>query len=211
MTQRRNIIWDPFIRIFHWCQLLLVAVCWWSAENGQMEWHFLSAYLLLAFLVGRLVWGVIGSDTARFRQFLKPPRVVWQYLRGQAQYRPGHNPAGGWMVVVLLSALAFQLCSGLFASDDMFYEGPLSGLISGDTVATLTSLHKLNFDLILVLVGVHILAVLIYEIRGKRLLLPMLNGGAGADTRTKRSWPMLVMVGIVASLLVWLTDAQLPL
>ena len=68
---------------------------------------------MLTLLLFRLVWGFIGSETARFRHFLVSPVKALQTLRGFRQRGPdtqvGHNPAGGWMVLVMLLLLGVQV------------------------------------------------------------------------------------------------------
>jgi cytochrome b len=60
-------------------------------------------------LIFRVAWGIVGSITARFSNFVTGPRAVIDYLkaliRGNRSLHAGHNPAGGWMVVVLMTSL----------------------------------------------------------------------------------------------------------
>ncbi len=68
-----------------------------------------------------LAWGIVGSDTARFRQFLRSPLVGFAHLRHLGRREPdrgiGHNAAGGWMVLVMLLLLAVQVGTGLCANN----------------------------------------------------------------------------------------------
>ena len=91
-------VWDLPTRLFHWLIVLLVGFSWWSAETGNMDWHYRSGLTALVLLVFRLLWGFIGGSTARFSQFLRSPGAVITYLREPAgPLRGGHNPlpAGG--------------------------------------------------------------------------------------------------------------------
>src|SRR5215213_870886 len=123
-------VWDLPIRLFHWTIAILVLVSWGSQELGWMQIHFYSGYLTLSLLLFRLVWGFIGSDTARFRSFLRSPLAGLHHLTQITRREPdteiGHNAAGGWMVLVLLALLAAQATTGLFSNDDIMLEGPLA-------------------------------------------------------------------------------------
>src|ERR1700748_1747526 len=77
------LVWDVPTRIFHWTVVVLVAVSWFSADQGFMRVHLWSGLTLLALLLFRILWGVLGSTTSRFRDFLHPPRKVMAYLRAR--------------------------------------------------------------------------------------------------------------------------------
>ena len=99
-----------------------------------MELHFWSGYAIIALLLFRLVWGFVGSETARFSRFLRSPRAALHHLSRLHRREPdteiGHNAAGGWMVLVLLGLVAVQVATGLFANDDIATEGPLYNHVS---------------------------------------------------------------------------------
>ncbi|MGS0679573.1 cytochrome b/b6 domain-containing protein [Shewanella sp. 125m-7] len=173
-------VWDVPTRVFHWGMLCLLGGLWWSADAGEMEWHQILAYGLMILIAVRLIWGLIGSDTSRFSHFVHSPKTVINYLgktrREGISSSIGHNPVGGYMVVTLITLICVQLISGLFATDDIFTEGPLYSLVSSDTASWLTWLHKKNFDLILILAAVHVLAVGVHMIKGDKILGPMFSG-----------------------------------
>jgi cytochrome b len=60
---------------------------------------------------------VVGSKYARFKNFVYSPRNVMAYLKSIVTGNPkrflGHNPAGGIMVLALLSALGTTTLSGM--------------------------------------------------------------------------------------------------
>mgnify|MGYP005812610067 CR=1 FL=1 len=179
---RQTAVWDWPVRIFHWTLVALLAASWATAEAGVefMPWHMRCGYAVLTLLLFRLLWGLVGSRSARFSDFLRGPRAVLGYARAWFSREPhhylGHNPLGGWMVIVLLVLVAVQAGSGLFANDDIFNEGPLARLVSGATSGLLTAVHKANFNLLLVAVGLHVVAVLLYLWRGENLLRAMFTG-----------------------------------
>lgn len=175
-------VWDRPTRLFHWLLVGLIIFSWWSAENHHLEWHKYSGYTILGLLLFRMYWGVFGSSTARFKSFVKPWRDFSNYASNLFQRPPspsyGHNPMGGWSVIAMLAALSCQTITGLFSVDvDGLNSGPLSYLVSFDIGRLLAQVHELSFNILLVLVGLHILTIFLYEfVRGERLIMPMLNG-----------------------------------
>lgn len=180
-------VWDVPTRLFHWALVGLVGYLWWTGENGPMEYHMLTGYAVLALILWRLMYGLIGSTTARFTDFVKGPSAVIGYLKtafgkggnaGAKRYVLGHNPAGGWMVVLLLLLVLSQAGTGLFANDDIFSEGPLANLVSKSTSDALTGWHKnILFPALQILVGLHVLAALFYLfVKKENLIRAMVTG-----------------------------------
>ncbi|MDR2856586.1 MAG: cytochrome b/b6 domain-containing protein [Novosphingobium sp.] len=212
-------VWDLPTRLFHWLMLLTVGFSWWSAEIGHMDWHTRSGIAALILLVFRLIWGVIGSSTARFANFVRAPAAVFAHLRrpGNAIHTPGHNPLGGYSVVAMLLALAAQVGTGLFAVDvDGIESGPLSYLVSFDQGRTAAAVHHISFSVLQVLVVLHVLAIIYYRIRGRRLVMPMLTGRDGQVAARFGSLtgggPLRAFIALaVALLLGWWISAGAPL
>ncbi len=126
-------VWDPLLRITHWSFALLIPAMWWTAENSKWAWHRRIGLVLLGILVFRVLWGILGPETARFASFVKGPRAVVAYLRGElsgAAQMIGHSPVGGLSTVVLLGAMLTQVSMGLFAGDPFDgMTGPLNALV----------------------------------------------------------------------------------
>ncbi|TAA47482.1 cytochrome b/b6 domain-containing protein [Corallincola spongiicola] len=194
-------VWDLPVRLFHWCQAGLFVAMWATAEFGEMDWHLWLAYCLITLWTSRIVWGFIGSDTARFSQFLRSPIAAWGYLRGSPHTQLGHNPAGGWMVMLLLLLMGLQFGSGLFTSDDIFTEGPLYSLVSDDVASFMGWWHEVNFNLLLAAVALHLLAVIVYEVKGHRLISAMFsgvrlrNGEPEVTFRASWLWWLVLLIG----------------
>jgi cytochrome b len=178
---RRLKVWDPWIRLVHWAIVLLIPLSYWSAVTHRFDLHMLSGYTMLALLLFRIAWGLVGSQTARFGQFLKSPvealRHFGHFRRRQAAVEIGHNAAGGWMVLVMLLLLLAQATSGLFADDEIFSRGPLAREVETATSALATSIHLRVFWLIVAAAVLHIVAILAYRVlRGQNLVGPMITG-----------------------------------
>ena len=131
--------WDPLVRIGHWL-LAAAFVTAWIAGDDYQQVHVLAGYTIAVILIVRFVWGLFGPQNARFGRFVRGPGAVVRYLRslvrGEPEAHRGHNPAGGWMVVLLLTALTVQVASGmtLYALEEG--KGPLAGwLVAAETPA----------------------------------------------------------------------------
>ena len=106
-------LWDRVVRVTHWFFPVGIAFMWWSGEEGHYQWHSWMGYALLVAVVTRIVWGFIGSSTARFSQFLRGPMTIKRYLTGELGTYEGHNPVGGWATLVLLALVLVQGFTGL--------------------------------------------------------------------------------------------------
>jgi cytochrome b len=202
-------VWDRPTRLVHWLIVLLVAASWWTGETGRMDWHRYCGYLLLGLVGFRVYWGLFGASTARFRQFVRGPRAVWGYLRGRWETLPGHNPLGALSAVALLSLLFAQIVLGLFAVDvDGIESGPLSSHVSFETGRACAKLHHQVFDLLLVLIAVHVVAVLYYVIVKKQNLIAAMFHGKREYAQdlppvVNASKVRLIVGAIVIALLTW--------
>jgi cytochrome b len=166
---------------------LLVGFSWWTAEREMLDWHARSGLAILFLLVFRIVWGLIGSSTARFASFVRGPRHILDHLRGRREFVLGHNPLGALSVLALLLMLSLQLGLGLFAADeDGFLSGPLSHLLGEEAVEQVTELHGTAFELLMWLILLHVAAILYYLlVRRMNLVGPMVTGRAAAPEGTE--------------------------
>lgn len=208
MVERRVRVWDLPTRVFHWALVLLVGMAWLSGEVlDNFAIHEVVGLSLAGLLAFRLVWGLVGSTYARFSQFVRGPQAVSAYLNGRWQGL-GHNPLGGWSVVAMLAVLLGMVLTGVFANNDGDYAGPLAFLVSSGVSGVLTSIHKALFNLLVLLVLVHVGAIAFYKmVLGKDLVRPMLNGmtqtdESGEDARGGGVLALLLAVAL-AALVVW--------
>ncbi|BEU94779.1 cytochrome b/b6 domain-containing protein [Acidovorax sp. DW039] len=175
-------IWDLPTRLFHWLLAACIVGLVVTAKVGgnAMVWHFRLGYVVLALVVFRLVWGVIGGRWSRFASFVPTPGRLLGYLRGDTrpQDKAGHNPLGALSVLALLGVTAAQVSSGLFTDDEIAFAGPLTRFVSGELVSQFTTYHKaIGQYLLLGLVALHLLAIAFYAVvKKERLVGPMLEG-----------------------------------
>ena len=111
-------VWDIAIRVFHWTLVVCYSIAFISSEN-IMKLHVIFGYSVLYLVLFRILYGFVGTKYARFSDFLCPPAQIADYLKGLLIGRPkhyvGHNPAGGWMIVILLLSLLVLTLTGLKA------------------------------------------------------------------------------------------------
>lgn len=195
-------VWDLAVRVFHWSQVLLLGGLWYTGNEGLMAQHQLMAYTLAALLIARICWGLYGSVTARFSHFAATPLAALRYLR---QPKPvlGHNPAGAYMIFFLIFLVALQLLTGLATFDNSYIsDGPLVRSLSAEWVSLASKIHKLNIDLIMICVVIHIFAALWHSWRHDNVILTLLTGKAKLEQQTeqslvKNSWSYFLLVAIL--------------
>jgi cytochrome b len=211
-TRARVAVWDLPVRIVHWWIVVLLAglVATGLAGNEWLQWHMRFGQAMLALVVFRTLWGFVGSRNARFAAFLYRPKDVARYARTAfRRYQPHstHNPLGGWMVVLLLGALLLQAVTGLFTTDDILWSGPLAEKVAESTSATLSSIHRRFWWVLVALSALHIGAVLTYLVLLKENLIgPMVHGRkrlpegigdpADASASTVKAGLLLVACGV---------------
>ncbi len=161
-------VWDTPTRLFHWAIVVLVVTSYVSAQAGWDQLHYWSGYVTLTMLL--------------FRLFLCSPAAAFAHLAKFGDHEPdreiGHNAAGGWMVLLMLAALAVQAGTGLFAGDlKDGTGGPFMHQVAEPTQRWLTTIHHLNFNVILALIALHIVAILAYAaVKRHDLVRAMVTG-----------------------------------
>lgn len=171
-------LWDLPTRIFHWALVLCVVGSFISVKVGgnAMVWHGRFGVTVVGLLAFRLVWGVAGSTYARFTQFVRGPAAIKAYLRGQWQ-GAGHNPLGALSVLAMLGTLLLLVATGLFANDDIAFEGPLYALVGKEFSDRVAGIHRLIEPLTILLVLAHLGAIGYYvRVRKETLIMPMITG-----------------------------------
>ncbi len=174
-------VWDAPTRLFHWLVVALVAAAYATWRLNWMIWHARIGEALLALLIFRLLWGFFGSETARFSRFLVSPGRGAQYLAGalrrEHDHQVGHNPIGGWMVLILLFLLLGETLTGLYVANDIADVGPLTEMTPAAVADAIDALHTILWDALLAAIALHLLAILFYAVaKGQNLVRPMITG-----------------------------------
>lgn len=178
-----RLIWDLPVRVVHWVLVLGLAFAYLTHYLGleYYTYHVASGYLVIVAAVFRLIWGVLGTSHARFKNFIRGPVETWHYLKDFLRNREtrhvGHNPLGALMIVVLLVCMLMQAISGLFTTDDIFNYGPLYSFVGDSASSFFGMVHRNLFYVLLGFVAVHVLAIMYYRvIKREDLLKAMITG-----------------------------------
>lgn len=214
---KRVKVWDGPTRLFHWVLVVLFVLSSYSAFQDKFgiyaNMHLYSGVAIIALLGWRILWGFAGSETSRFSHFVRGPKATAAYcseaIKGRPSREIGHNPLGALSVCLMLILLLAQASMGLFASDAMFFYGPFSDSIDSGLSGDLTGIHELLGYGLMGLVGLHILAILLYRLlRGTDLLTPMITGWKRVSSELVvpslvSPWRAVILFGLVAGTAWW--------
>ena len=151
MDKRRILVWDLPVRAFHWLLAITFAGAFLTAESERYrDVHVALGYTMLGLLAFRLIWALVGSRYARLSSFAFGPRAVLAYLRSLLTLRPlhyiGHNPAGSWVIYLLVVLGLLTGVAGYATYND----------VGGEW---LEELHERTANAMLTLVVVHVAGV----------------------------------------------------
>jgi cytochrome b len=168
-------VWDTPVRLMHW-SLVTTVVAAWFTRHRMDDVHIWLGYVSAAIVTCRILWGFTGSKYARFAQFVRMPGITWQYARdmatGHAPRYLGHNPLGGWMIVILLATLAGLGFTGWLGTTDMFWG-----------YAWLANLHKILGWTLCACVSVHVSGVIFMSWRKRENLMAAMISGYKNEPR----------------------------
>lgn len=185
---RTVLVWDRFVRFFHWSLVILFIVSYLTGDS-QKTVHVWSGYAMATLLTARVVWGFAGGSRARLTSFVRGPSEVVSYLRGMLSGRHerylGHNPLGGWGVLAMLIALLAATTAGMILLAADYGEGPFArwaSLLPNEDVAK--RIHETLVNGVLVLIVVHLAGVLLHWIKFRENLVPPMIHGRKAASPT---------------------------
>ncbi len=219
-------VWDLPTRIFKWSLVFAVSLAFLVSSSNPRGTDFLvhvtCGYIVTLLLIFRLVWGFIGGQYARFRSFVRGWKSVRAYGEGLARLDPphtlGHNPVGGWMIVLLLGTLSLIVLTGLLAEGRTGGRGPSSDLLSISAIAVIGNIHAWLGFLIMWLAGLHVTGVLFESLlHRENLILTMITGRKKTRDPTDNDarqasyrWAALLII-VLAILGAWfVADTQMP-
>jgi len=194
-------VWDIGVRLFHWSLVIVFIIAYLSGDDDS-DIHVYAGYIVLGLVIFRIIWGFIGTQHARFKDFIYSPSEIIGHAKGLftgkvKSYR-GHNPLGGLMVLALLFTLILTVISGLKVYGEEGY-GPLAQSTSsyfissanasspdednerhhenGDKEEWWEEIHEFFSNLMLFLIVFHIAGVIISsKIENKNLVKAMITG-----------------------------------
>lgn len=172
----RYYLWEASVRVFHWLLVLSIIGMFVTIKTDHTEWHGRLGIIVIGLLTFRCVLGIFGGELIQFHRFISSPANIIAYLQGKWRGF-GHNPIGAWSALGLIGLTFFQAVSGLFANDDIAFDGPWVVAISRSLSDQLTHWHEITSKLLLLLIGIHIAAIIFYAlVKKERLVPPMVLG-----------------------------------
>ena len=195
-------VWDWPVRVFHWTLAASVLGAFVTGENEDFErLHQTLGWVAAGSIAFRVVWGLIGTRYARFREFVRGPAQVWAYVKsvrsGQAQHFVGHNPVGAIAVIVLMVLVSLSVYTGWLLTAD-------------DVAEWLEEAHEIAANTLITVVLVHVIGVLwSSRTHGENLLKAMLTGRktAPSEAGIHRNWGVLGLAMLMA--VVWFVFLEL--
>lgn len=186
-------VWDLPTRTFHWLFAAAVTAAWISGDDARYtHLHTFFGYTALALVLFRLVWGVMGGRYARFTQFLRGPATVLAHLKGlrhpSRSHHLGHNPAGGWAILLLLVLVALLGMSGIAVLGGEEGFGPLAGQLSIAQGVVIHEWHEALAWILLGVVALHLCGVALESVlQRENLPRAMVTGYKCGDTAEAES------------------------
>lgn len=186
------LIWDWPVRIGHWLLVGAFALAWITGESE--EWRLVHAFAggtVVGVILFRLLWGLVGTRHARFASFVRGPQAALDYvlglLRGDASQYAGHNAAGGWAIVALLTLGLLTGASGWLTYQDMVGEW-------------LEEVHEALATGMLAVAAVHVAGVVVSSLAHRENLLRSMFTGlkqGRPDEAITNARPLVLVVLIV--------------
>lgn len=122
MTEYR--IWDPFVRVFHWSLVagFIINALLTDDESKLHEWL---GYAVVALVLLRILWGLVGTHSARFASFWPTGAKMIEQISDVANRRKrahlGHTPLGAVMILNLLATMLAIGTTGYMMTTNAFW------------------------------------------------------------------------------------------
>ncbi|PCJ48647.1 MAG: cytochrome B [Gammaproteobacteria bacterium] len=184
-------VWDPLVRIFHWSLAFFFFLAY-IVEDDLIGVHTYAGYTVALLVSFRLIWGFIGTPYARFSDFVTSFKAVKTYLSqlfvGKTKHYIGHNPAGGLMIIALLTSLIITTFTGmfLFATEG---HGPFGGtFLSQLSEGPLEDIHEFFANFTVFMVVIHLSGVIVSSLLYKEnLVKSMVTGKKLINVKTEEN------------------------
>lgn len=175
-------VWDLPTRLFHWSLVVAyIVVIFTSHDESFLEYHVYVGYLILGLAIFRVLWGFVGNRYARFSGFVKGWAEVRSFSAQLSRLKIprylGHNPAVGWVVLVILGITLAITVTGIITYGGEENRGIFAGVFPFGMAMTARAAHEwLTYCVIAVIVG-HICAALLHDfVLKENIILSMITG-----------------------------------
>lgn len=181
-------VWDLPTRLFHWALVCSFVILWITRESDELlDFHIFAGYLLFGLLIFRLIWGFIGTEYAKFHNFLYGWRSVYRYLSSffssQPQHFLGHNPAGSLAIWLILIVGLIASISGVLLLGAEERHGLFANWFSFEQSESIRTVHTLSSNVMLFIVIVHLSGVIVASwLHRENLVRAMVTGWKATHT-----------------------------
>jgi cytochrome b len=194
----RTLVWDAPVRVFHWLLVLTFSVAWLTSESERWQLvHITAGYTMAGLVAFRILWGLVGTQHARFSDFVRGPRAVARYLKSLVSRNPehhaGHNPAGALAILALLALAVLTVGTGWASYNE----------IGGELFE---EVHEALASTMLAIVVVHVLAVLASSVLHRENLVGAMVHGrkpVPAAEGIRSPWRSIAVLLLAAVLGFW--------
>ena len=186
MKHNKVKVWDPFVRLFHWTVVTLFLCNFFLSDHGMPfqrgnDLHRYAGFIVIGFVLARLIWGIIGTPHARFKNFIPNfgefKKYLQALLKGEHLYYEGHNPAGAVMIIFLLLGLLATGVTGWLASLAYVFTGWQASVANATSFVNWAPIHNAFANLTMLAAGIHITAVvLVSHFTRENLIHSMITG-----------------------------------
>ena len=210
---RPVLVWDLPTRLFHWSLAASFVGAWLTSESDTwLSVHVFLGYLMLGLVGFRLVWGLVGTQHARFSSFAHGPAAAWRYLQQvlarRAERHVGHNPAGSVAIYLLLLLTLLVGVTGFFSMGGEEQQGAAAAWLSIAQGRVVKKLHEAAAVVMLLLVLAHLAGVVVESLlHHENLVRAMFTGRKqvqGELTPVQSRWPVaLLLAAAMAGFAAW--------
>jgi len=202
-SNRKILVWDLPLRLFHWLLAASFAGAFVTAESERWrDTHVILGYTVLVLVAFRIAWGFVGTRHARFASFAYGPSRVLSYLRSLAMAEPdhytGHNPAGSWAIYALLLSSIAVGATGLAVYNEMGGKW-------------MEHVHEFLANAMLAVVAVHVIGVIVGSLlHRENLVRAMITGYKAGPGKDAIGAPRRVAAALLVAVVIGLWTGVVP-
>ena len=208
-------IWDLNTRIFHLMLILTIIISIISGKFSYFYIHEISGITLFFLILFRIYWGFFGGYYSKFKNFNLNKNSLFNYFKNKEKKYFGHNPLGSLSIFSFFVLILLISLSGMFSSDDIFYDGPFVKL-APQLVGIFTNVHDILHYFLYLLIILHLSAVSYYQFFLKEKIINQMIDGKSKDKNfiqkdypsKKNGYALLVLILIFSgpSIFYYLTN-----
>ncbi len=173
-------IWDLNIRIFHLMLIITITVSIISGKFSYFYIHEISGLTLFFLILFRIYWGFFGGYYSKFKNFNLNKNALLNYFEKKDNKYIGHNPLGSLSIFSIFVIILSLSVSGMFSSDDIFYDGPFVKL-KPELVRIFTEIHNILHYFLYFIITLHLCAVSYYQLFLKEKIISQMIDGKSRD------------------------------